>query len=378
MESAREFRVEKPVRLIFAGGFLGSGKTTALAEIAKRLIQRGMRVGIITNDQTENLVDTVIIKQMLSELNVPVEEVVEGCFCCKFDELISHMEKILTHEPDVLLGEPVGSCTDFVAAVANPIKINYKDAFRFAPFSILVDPERLREMLLGEAETIFPEEVAYLFEKQLEEADIIILNKIDLLTKKEKERLLVAIEERFPEKDAMPISAKDGHGMDEWMETLLSGQPGANTVLRQIDYDRYATAEAVLGWLNAAIKITSINAFNAQALALHFAQDLQKAFKIKDGEIGHLKFVMTQAGKAMWTNITHLTAEPVISGDPLGLLSRVSLILNARVRMEPDDLENIVRESLSKTFRENGMQYEIEELQCFSPAYPEPPYLIRE
>ena len=66
MERSSEFRVEKPVRLIFAGGFLGSGKTTALAAIAKRLIQRGMRVGIITNDQTENLVDTVIIKQMLS------------------------------------------------------------------------------------------------------------------------------------------------------------------------------------------------------------------------------------------------------------------------------------------------------------------------
>jgi G3E family GTPase len=378
MERSSEFKTENPVKLIFAGGFLGSGKTTALAAIAKRLIQRGMRVGIITNDQTENLVDTVIIKQMLSELDVPVEEVVEGCFCCRFDELISHMEKILTHEPDVLLGEPVGSCTDFVAAVANPIKINYKDAFRFAPFSILVDPERLREMLLGEAETTFPEEVSYLFEKQLEEADIIVLNKIDLLTKKEKERLLEAIREKFPEKDAISVSAKDGHGMNEWLDTLLSGRPGANTVLRQIDYDRYATAEAVLGWLNAAIKITSIEAFNAQTLARHFVQDLQKAFKIKNAEIGHLKFVMTQAGKAMWTNMTHLNAEPVISGDPLGELSRVSLILNARVRMEPDELESIVRESLSKTFKENQMQYEIEEFQCFSPAYPEPPYLIRE
>lgn len=378
MESTREFRVKKPVRLIFAGGFLGSGKTTALAAIAKSLIQRGMKVGIITNDQTENLVDTVIIKQMLSDLNVPVEEVVEGCFCCKFDELVSHMEKILIHEPDVLLGEPVGSCTDFVAAVANPIKINYKDAFRFAPFSILVDPVRLREMLLGEAETTFPEEVAYLFEKQLEEADIIVLNKIDLLTEKEKERLLAVIEKRFPEKGAMPISAKDGYGMDEWMETLLFGQPGANTVLRQIDYDRYATAEAVLGWLNAAIKITATEAFDAQVLSRHFAQDLQKAFKTKDGEIGHLKFVVTQAGKAMWTNITHLSAEPVISGEPLGKLSKGSLILNARVRLEPDELESIVRESLSKTFKENQIQYEIEELQCFSPAYPEPPYLIRE
>src|SRR4030042_3426039 len=163
----KKLKVEKPLKLIFGGGFLGSGKTTALAALAKRLIQQGMRVGIITNDQTENLVDTIIVKEMLKGLGVPVEEVVEGCFCCKFDELINQVEKILAHNPDILMGEPVGSCTDFVAAVANPIKIHYKDAFQFAPFSTMVDPDRVRELLLGETPTSFPEEVSYLFQKQL-------------------------------------------------------------------------------------------------------------------------------------------------------------------------------------------------------------------
>ncbi|MBU1932190.1 hypothetical protein KJ965_05880, partial [Patescibacteria group bacterium] len=51
----RKLNVKKPVKLIFAGGFLGSGKTTALVALAKGLIKRGMRVGIITNDQTDNL-----------------------------------------------------------------------------------------------------------------------------------------------------------------------------------------------------------------------------------------------------------------------------------------------------------------------------------
>jgi len=148
MVSPRKISVKKPVKLIFTGGFLGSGKTTALASLARKLIRLEKRVGIVTNDQSENLVDTVIVKQMIDELGVPVEEVVEGCFCCKFDELIDHMEKIMVHGPDVLLGEPVGSCTDFVAAVANPIKIHYKDEFRFAPFSTMVDPHRVREFML--------------------------------------------------------------------------------------------------------------------------------------------------------------------------------------------------------------------------------------
>ena len=370
--------VKKPVKLIFAGGFLGSGKTTALASLAKRLIQRDMRVGFITNDQSENLVDTVIARQMLTELGVPVEEVVKGCFCCKFDELIEHVEKILVHDPDVLMGEPVGSCTDFVAAVANPIKIQYKEAFRFAPFSIMVDPDRVRELMLGESPSEFPEDVAYLFGKQMEEADTIILNKIDLISREEADRLLTAIGGRFPDKKLLAVSAKAGTGMDRWLDDLLSNRPGANTVLRQIDYDRYAHAEAVLGWLNAAILMSASEPFDASDFARTLMRELREDFKQNQGEIGHLKMVITSAGKSMWANLTHLTAELSIGGEALDRLSKASLIINARVRSEPEDLESMVRSVLKRVSREMGVKSAIDDLQCFSPAYPEPPHVIRE
>jgi G3E family GTPase len=378
MAVPRKITTAKPVKLIFAGGFLGSGKTTALADLAKRLLRRGMRVGIITNDQTENLVDTVIVREMLAELGVPVEEVVEGCFCCKFDELIDQMDKILAHKPDILMGEPVGSCTDFVAAVANPIKIHYKEAFRFAPFSTMVDPDRVRELLLGETPTSFPEEVSYLFQKQLEESDILALNKVDLLKSEERERLLSALSKKYPEKRVLPLSAKEGAGMEEWLEILLSERPGANTVLRQIDYDRYARAEAVLGWLNTAVKISSPQPYDATEFAGKLVSALRGAFQEKDAEIGHLKFVITSDGKTMWANLTSLGAEPTFSGQQLGSLSGGTLILNARVRLEPAELETIVRDALREVFEATRIKYEIIDLQCFSPAYPEPPYLVRE
>jgi G3E family GTPase len=378
MSAFKEIITTKPVKLIFAGGFLGSGKTTALASLAKRSIERGMKVGIITNDQSENLADTVIVREMLTELDVPVEEVVKGCFCCKFDELIAHMEKILAHQPDIILGEPVGSCTDFVAAVANPIKIHYRDAFRFAPFSTMVDPDRVRELLLEETETAFPEEVSYLFQKQLEEADVLVLNKIDLIDEQKKDRLLSCLKERFKEKECMAISAKQGDGMDKWLQLLLSGRPGANTVLRQIDYDRYATAEAVLGWLNAAVKIKSPKPFDTGEFLRNLALNLQQAFKHKNAAIGHLKFVITSGGKSMWGNVTHLAAEPSINGKQLGKLSTGTLLVNARVRIDPDDLEAIVRNSLRNISKQTGVSSEIDDLQCFRPAYPEPPHMIRE
>ena len=101
---SRNIKVDSPVKLIFVGGFLGSGKTTALAGIAKRLLKLGKRVGIVTNDQSDNLADTVIVRELLGELGVPVEEVVAGCFCCKFEELIDNIEKILVCSQYFILG----------------------------------------------------------------------------------------------------------------------------------------------------------------------------------------------------------------------------------------------------------------------------------
>jgi len=374
----RKIKVDSPVKLIFVGGFLGSGKTTALAGIAKRLLSLGKRVGIVTNDQSDNLADTVIVREMLSGLGVPIEEVVAGCFCCKFEELIDNIEKILVHKPDILLGEPVGSCTDFVAAVANPIKIHYHEAFRFAPFTTMVDPDRISELLLAETESNFPEEVAYLFGKQLEEADILVLNKIDLLAEAEIERLVSALTKKYPEKDILTISAREGVGVDKWLEILLSGRPGANTVLSQIDYDRYARAEAVLGWLNAAIRISSDRLFAADEFVTDLFVALRESFKQEKGEIGHLKSVFTSGGKSFWVNLTNLSSDPMISGEPTATFTKGSLILNARVQLDPDKLEKIVRDVLVTVADRFDVKTEIDDLQCFSPAYPNPPHMVRE
>ena len=59
-------------------------------------------------------------------------------------------------------------------------------------------------------------------------------------------------------------------------------------------------------------------------------------------------------------------------------LSKAALIINARVRLEPEDLESIVRNVLNSTSARLNVRSEIDDLQCFSPAYPEPPHIIRE
>lgn len=80
----------------------------------------------------------------------------------------------------------------------------------------------------------------------------------------------------------------------------------------------------------------------------------------------------------MWVNLTDLSAEPILSAERIGRLTTGTLLVNARVKMEPEDLETIVRRSLRRLSKDLGILMDIQELQCFSPAYPTPPYLKRQ
>ena len=80
----------------------------------------------------------------------------------------------------------------------------------------------------------------------------------------------------------------------------------------------------------------------------------------------------------MWVNLTDLSAEPNLSAERIGRPTTGTLLVNARVKMEPEDLETLVRRSLRRLSEDLKINVEIQELQCFSPAYPTPPYLTRQ
>src|SRR5213593_4339925 len=168
----------KRLRFIMIGGFLGAGKTTTISRLAHSYLNQGRRVGLVTNDQAQDLVDT----NSLRAQGFPVEEVAGACFCCRFDDLISKVGRLQEGErPDVILAEPVGSCTDLVATVVQPLKDLYGQRFEVAPFAVLFKPSHGLRILKGEKGAGFSPKAAYIFRKQLEEADAIAINRIDEL-----------------------------------------------------------------------------------------------------------------------------------------------------------------------------------------------------
>ena len=167
----------KTTRLIMIGGFLGAGKTTLLWETARRIMAQGKQTGLITNDQAPELVDTAL----LSHNQIKVAEVSGSCFCCNFNGFVDAIQQV-RHEAaaDVIIAEPVGSCTDLSATIVQPLKENLKRELLVSPLSVLADPLRLSDILDGGNADLHPS-AAYIFRKQLEESDIILISKSDLL-----------------------------------------------------------------------------------------------------------------------------------------------------------------------------------------------------
>src|SRR5215469_10700188 len=160
-------------RYIMIGGFLGAGKTTAILKLAEHLTAQGLQVGLITNDQSVGLVDTT----MLGAHGFAVEEITGGCFCCRFNSLVEAAGRLSRDErPDVFIAEPVGSCTDLKASVSYPLRRMYGDNFSVAPLSVVLDPIRAMRILGLESGKAFSPKVVYVYEKQLEEAEIVVVN----------------------------------------------------------------------------------------------------------------------------------------------------------------------------------------------------------
>lgn len=356
----------KTTRLILIGGFLGAGKTTLLWEAARRITERGKRTGLITNDQAPELVDTAL----LSRNDVKVAEVSGSCFCCNFNGLINALKNVRDEaNADVIIAEPVGSCTDLSATIIQPLKQNLRGELIVSPLSVLADPIRLNDILNGGTAGLHPS-AAYIFRKQLEESDLILISKSDRISPEELVLLKEKVKLHFPDSEIMALSSLSGEGIDEWLNEVLN-RTDAGKRLVEVDYDVYAEGEAVLGWLNTTIELSGTET-DWDAFTLELMQNLSRQFDAMKASVGHVKILIESGENYRIGNITGLNDTLSFRGSA-GTSDRALLTLNARVEMNPEALEEIVRKTLDAT-KGTPIKKKIIALRCLSPGRPNPTF----
>lgn len=331
----------KTTRLILIGGFLGSGKTTLIWETASRLTRSGLKTGLVTNDQAPDLVDTAILKHH----NLNIAEVSGSCFCCNFNGLKEALAKVNTdNDTDIIIAEPVGSCTDLSATILQPMKKMMHDKLVISPFTVLADPRKLDEVLTGKRYIMHPG-AAYIFLKQLEESDIILITKTDTLTPEQTSELIAKTKERFPLANVMAACSLTGEGIDEWLK-IVTTQANSGKRITEVDYDIYAEGEAVMGWLNASLSLHGNN-ISWEYFGENLMKNLSQKFDEINAPVGHVKIIIENGENYFTANLTG-SHETLSTRGNCGKAEEVQMIVNARVEMTPEQLDKIVRSEITE------------------------------
>ncbi len=227
------------------GGFLGSGKTTAIRSACELLRQRGNAASVITNDQGTLLVDTAFLQG-----SHPTREVTGGCFCCRYDELVELLAEARRDGAQHVFAEAVGSCADLVATVVRPLLRSASGPVDRVSFTAMVDARLLIRLLAGEP-LPWSGDVAYLFLEQLREAPLLVASKWDLVT----EGYGIPV----PGQTVLCQDGRTPAGVARWVDALCD--PGhtatadAGACELGIDYARYGAGEEALAWLDAEVRV---------------------------------------------------------------------------------------------------------------------------
>jgi len=329
------------ITLVPLSGFLGSGKTTTLITAAIAMQRTGRRVAVVTNDAgSSGLVDTDLTRAGLDE----VVEVAGGCFCHRHDELAAQVGGLAeSGRFDTVLVEASGTCANPRPGLA-PLRRRLGGQVAIAPLTAVVDPLRLAAFAHVADRCGREYELAYLFGRQLAAADLLAINKTDVIGAERTAKLEARLAAEYPHATVVPYSAVTGAGLDELVRAWIRGATAHGRDFQfELDFPRYVQAESKLAWLNQAFGIEAAgDAFDALVWGRAVLQYLSDWSATAGYFVGHAKVaVRTPAGLAK-LSVTESGAPPRADRAAARPVERGTASVNARIACPPSALDDAV------------------------------------
>jgi G3E family GTPase len=180
-----------------------------LVKMGTELSKTGKRVAIIVNEVGEIGVDGAVI----DSFGLKSVELTEGCICCTLSGSLQNTLRLVTREykPDIIIIEPTGLA---LASKINQI-VRTSMVGEDAMYTLCIIDAFRAVKLFNEAHLFLSRQVAG--------ANIVVVNKIDLVDDELRAKVTDIITEISPQSKIAYISAKEGTGLDQLVSMLGGG-----------------------------------------------------------------------------------------------------------------------------------------------------------
>lgn len=261
-------------------GFLGSGKTTTMMALAKK----GTKTAMITNDLGgQGLADHKLA--MLCQCNAA--EITGDCICYQTEKLVENLDRLFEKQGcELVISDIPGFGVGALDHVYHTLGKRYPGQYELAPFTVLAEPCMVELLQKGGSD------LSYILHTQLVEADLIVLNKCDLLDEKGKAAAVAYLRKTYPQAEVVTLSAVTGEGLDVLYRALTEGQ--ASMHRPDIGYGGEAFTEVMGRVCEYNIQYYAAvccNDFDGNAYLLALAREVQDCVRKLQAKIPHMKFL---------------------------------------------------------------------------------------
>ena len=355
------------IRFMVVSGFLGAGKTTTMIALAEHMNKTFGETAIIANDLGANLVDT----NLTQTSGCTVAEIASGCICYQMDNTVDQIRRLRDKDGAVFVMSDIPGCgVGALDHVYHRLATDNADEFTLSPFTVVVDPERLRMIMPERADINLPEELVYLLKLQLEEADRVVLNKADLLAPEDVERYVDFLHAACPDIPVMVISALERTGIEELAEFIATHE----TALKNFSVrnnQEFADAEAKLTWYNRRLylKTNDGGKIDCNAVVDDLIESIRMGLIEKKRNVPHLKtFATSGNGDFNKASLIGVDYDVEYAQQFLRPHKNLRMIVNARAVCESRPLARLMDDALDEVCEKYDLDCQVFFTECFGMA----------
>ena len=358
-------------KYMIVSGFLGSGKTTTMIAMARNINKRLQEAGqpghsaIIANDLgAKNLVDADYTRTA----DVAINEITGDCICYVTEDLVSHIDRLANDGANIVISDIPGCGVGALNHVYVTLTEDYPGKYDLLPLVCLVDPIRLRMVLPEKADIHLPEEMRFVLNAQLAEADVIVLNKCDLIDEEERESDLAFIRAAYPDTPVMAMSARTGEGVDEVVDYVLAHQAPAEWRDLGTDSEEFDSAEAQMCWYNRRFFAEERNGKNIDfnEVIEDFMEAIREGLIEARRNVPHLKlFAAGEGDDFVKCSIVGIDYDLEFERKLDHEYSGIAIVVNARAVCESETFGDIAEDAMDAIKSKYNLKCRVIFTECF-------------